>query len=182
MDSKVNDKFLIWLNKMYGTNGEVKSTRGTVHDYLGITFDLSEKGKVKVDIIDYMIAMVDDFFTKFKPDDTAPNPVAEDLFAEGTTDDLYTQQAAEYHTFVANGLFSCKLFSPDIRPTISALSKRVKIPIGMIGTNYTDCFDTLMEQETTDLFYLPITFTSSSGTWTQLLLCIQNLRVVPVLI
>ena len=61
MDSKVNDKFLIWLKKMYGTNGEVKSTRGTVHDYLGITFDLSEKGKVKVDMIDYMIAMVDDF-------------------------------------------------------------------------------------------------------------------------
>ena len=74
VDSKFNDTFSIWLNKMHGTHGEVKSTRGTVHDYLGMTFDLSEKWKVKVDMIDYMAAMVDDFSTKFKPDDTAQNP------------------------------------------------------------------------------------------------------------
>ena len=41
VDSKEDRKFLIWLNKMYGTHGEVKSTRGTVHDYLGMAFDFS---------------------------------------------------------------------------------------------------------------------------------------------
>ena len=39
-------------------------------------------------MIDYMDAMVDDFTTKFKPDDTAQAPAAEGLFAEGTTYDL----------------------------------------------------------------------------------------------
>ena len=76
VDIKLNNKFLIWLNKIYGTHGEVKVTRGTVHNFLGMTSDLSEKGKVKVDIIDYMAAMVDGFSTKFKPYDTAPNPAA----------------------------------------------------------------------------------------------------------
>ena len=43
VDGIVNDDFLIWLNKMYGTHDELKSTCGTVHDYLGTTFDFSEK-------------------------------------------------------------------------------------------------------------------------------------------
>ena len=51
-------------------------------------------------MIDYISAMVNDFPTKFKQDDTAPNPAAEDLFAEDTTDDLDTQQAAKYHIFI----------------------------------------------------------------------------------
>ena len=105
VDRKVNDNFLICLNKIYETHGEVKSTCGTVHDYLGMTFDFSEKGKVKVDMIDHMAAMFDDFSTKFKPDDTAPNPAAEDSFAEVTADDLDTQQASEYNTFFAKGVF-----------------------------------------------------------------------------
>ena len=100
VDRKVNDKILMWLNKMYGNHGEVKATRGTVHDYLGMTSDFSEKGKVEVDMIDYMATMVDDFSTKFKLDDTTPDPTAEDFFSEGTTDDLDTQQAAEYHTII----------------------------------------------------------------------------------
>ena len=81
MDSKVNDNFLMWLNNIYRTHGEVKSTCGTFHDYLGMTFNLSEKGKVKVYMIDYMVEMVNDLSAKFKPYDTAHNPAAEDLFA-----------------------------------------------------------------------------------------------------
>ena len=54
---------------MYGGYGEVKATRGKVHDYLGMTFDFSEPGKLKLDMIDYMKAMVDDFSINFKPTD-----------------------------------------------------------------------------------------------------------------
>jgi hypothetical protein len=39
VDSKVNDKFEVWLNKMYGAHGKVKTTRGKIHDYLGMVFD-----------------------------------------------------------------------------------------------------------------------------------------------
>ena len=107
-DKRVNDRFLEWLNKMYGGYGEVKGTRGYIHDYLGMTFDFSEKGKVKVDMIDYVSAMVDDFPIKFKPNDTAPTPAAEDLFAEGTGEKLDKECKENFHTFVAKGLFACK--------------------------------------------------------------------------
>ncbi|MGC8483977.1 MAG: hypothetical protein ACP5OE_10090, partial [Thermodesulfobium sp.] len=55
VDAKVNDKFEIWLNKMYGSHGKVKTTRGKVHDYLGMVFDFSEEGKVKVDMSNILL-------------------------------------------------------------------------------------------------------------------------------
>ena len=54
-----------------------------MHDYLGMTFDFSEDGKVKVDMKDYMAKMVDDFSIKFGPDEVAPTQHTEDLFTEG---------------------------------------------------------------------------------------------------
>ena len=38
VEKKANDELLEWLNDMYGKHGEVKAVRGTVHDYLGMTF------------------------------------------------------------------------------------------------------------------------------------------------
>ena len=128
MNSKVNTKFLKWLNNMYGTHGEVKATRGPIHDYLGMRFDFSEKGKVKIDMIDYMCAMVDEFSTKFKPTDTAPNPAADDLFNKGTSNPLDMDKADEFHTFVAKGLFACRRARPDTHHVIAALCTRVKNP------------------------------------------------------
>ena len=128
VDSKVNDKFLKWLNEMYGGHGEVKATRGKIHDYLGMTFDFSEKGIVKVDMIDYMAAMVDDFSTKFEPDDVAPNPAAEDLLTVGDSEDLEKEQADEFHTLIAKGLWACKRARPDIHEATTALSTRVRNP------------------------------------------------------
>jgi hypothetical protein len=128
MDPRTNDEFEVWLNKMYGDHGPVTTTRGNVHDYLGMTFDFSVKGKVMIDMIDYMERMVDDFSTVFKPSDTAPTPAAEDLFAAGDGDDLEKQRSEEYHTFVAKGLFACKRARPDIHPAIAVLCTRVKKP------------------------------------------------------
>ena len=128
VDKKVNNRFLKWLNKMYGKYGEVKATRGHKHDYLGMTFDFSEKGKVKIDMIDYMAAMVDDFSTEFKPNDKVSCPAGDDLFNVGTSKPLDADKAAEFHTFVAKGLLACKRARPDIHPTIAALCTRVKQP------------------------------------------------------
>jgi hypothetical protein len=126
LDPQVNDEFLKWLNKMYGNYGEVKATRGKIHDYLGMTFDFSEEGKVKIDMIDYINSMVDDFPVKIEG--TAPTPAAEDLFAEGSSEKLIKHDAENFHTFVAKGLFACKRARPDIHTTIAALCTRVKSP------------------------------------------------------
>ena len=128
VDARVNDLFLIWLNKMYGKHGEVKATRGDVHDYLGMIFDYSEPGTVQVDMIDYVKGMLDDFSIKFADDETAPTPAASDLFEEGNGPKIDQARAEEFHTFVAKGLFLCKRARPDILPVIATLCTRVKEP------------------------------------------------------
>jgi hypothetical protein len=60
-NSQVNDAFLGWLNEMYGNHGEVKATRGKIHDYLGMVFDFSMPGEVVISMIDYMKKIVDEF-------------------------------------------------------------------------------------------------------------------------
>ena len=52
-DKTVNTDFLKWLNQKYGEYGEVKATRGNIHDYLGMKLDFSSKGKVKIDMTEY---------------------------------------------------------------------------------------------------------------------------------
>ncbi len=128
VEPKVNDEFLKWLNDMHGKHGEVKATRGDCHDHLGMNFDFSEKGKVKLDMIKYVENMVDEFSVKFGPDDSVSSPAADDLFAKGKGSELDPARAQEFHTFVAKGLFACKRARPDIQPTIAALCTRVKSP------------------------------------------------------
>jgi hypothetical protein len=91
-------------------------------------FDFSEKRKVKINMINYMGAMVDNFPIKFKSTDTTPTPAAEDLFTEGESKDLDIKRAESFHTFIAKGLFACKCARPDIHPKIAVLCTRVKKP------------------------------------------------------
>jgi hypothetical protein len=126
VDPKVNDDFLAWLNSKYGHYGEVKATRGKIHDYLGMTLDYSEPGKVKIGMIDYITKMVEEFPIKFEPDETAPSPHTDDLFAEGTSSHLDKKRAEEFHTAVAKGIFACKRARPDIQQVIAYLCTRVR--------------------------------------------------------
>ena len=125
----VNDDFLKWLNKKYGNHGEVKATRGKTHDYLGMVFDFNQKGKVTVDMTEYVQAMVDEVRDEVKEDDKAPTPSTEDLFhVKEDSPPLSKQQSERFHTLVAKGLFACKRARPDINTTITGLCTRVKAP------------------------------------------------------
>ena len=42
-DPKVNNLFIEWLSEKYGKLGDVKATRGKVHEYLGMTLDFLRK-------------------------------------------------------------------------------------------------------------------------------------------
>ncbi|MGC9161842.1 reverse transcriptase domain-containing protein, partial [Acidithiobacillus sp.] len=79
VDTKVNDNFEKWLNKMYGAHGEVKTTRGKDYDYLGMVFDFSQEGQVKVDMVDYISNMVEEFAMNLKPTDTVPTPASDNI-------------------------------------------------------------------------------------------------------
>jgi hypothetical protein len=126
VDSKVNDDFRVWLNKLYGKHGEVTATRGPIHEYLGMTFDFSKKGKLTVSMAEYMKKLVDEFPIKITK--TAHSPAGEDLFAEGKGPLLDAEKAKIFHTWVAKALFACKRARPDIHVAVTLLCTRVKNP------------------------------------------------------
>jgi hypothetical protein len=126
VDPKVNDKFLEWLNKMYGSHGEVKATRGKVHEYLGMTFTFRDDGKVEISMVDYINRLVDEFPVKITK--TAPTPAADDLFAEGKGAKLDSKLGKILHTWAAKALFACKRARPDIHTAVTLLCTRVKSP------------------------------------------------------
>jgi len=128
VDKKVNDELAVWLNDMYGEHGSVKVHCGKVHNHLGMVFDFTTPGKVMVDMSDYVEDMLEEFPIKFKPNESAATPATDDLFSAGTSKDLSPQQAEEFHTFVAKGLFLCKQAHPDLHTTIAVLCTRVKYP------------------------------------------------------
>jgi hypothetical protein len=129
VDPKVNDDLHKWLNKMYGTYGEVKCTRGKVHDYLGMTFDLSLTGVCQVDMSDYINSMCDDFITDTgKELGKAKCPAPADLLDRGKGDPLEPRLADLFHTYVMKGMYACKRARPDIHPAVAILCTRVRDP------------------------------------------------------
>jgi len=127
-EAQINTNFQKWLNLKYGNHGEVKCTRGKVHDYLGMTLDFTKDGEVAVDMADYVVSMVDEspFSIGSK---AAPTPAGEDLFAQDEKSPLLSEKKkTEFHTLVAKGLFVCRRARPDIHTTIAALCTRVQAP------------------------------------------------------
>ena len=125
-DPKVNDDFLLWLNKMYGEHGEVTATRGKTHDYLGMAFTYEDDGKAIVSMADYMSDLVDEF--PYRITKKAPTPATEDLFTAGEGDPLVSEEAKTFHTWVAKALFACKRARPDIHLATTYLCTRVQHP------------------------------------------------------
>ena len=96
VDPKVNDRFLVWLNKMYGHYGKVVATRGKVHDYLGMVFDFTEPGTLILDMVDYVEKMLEEFSMDLSEDDKEEYPASSDLFKEGTGE-LEFSKKKEFH-------------------------------------------------------------------------------------
>ena len=84
-------------------------------------FDFSEKGKVKIDMIDYISKMIDEFSVKFKESDFAVTPASDDLFNIDESEVLNKDKREEFHTFVAKCLFACKRARPDLHTATIAL-------------------------------------------------------------
>ena len=126
VDSTVNDEFHNWLNTMYGKYGAVKAVRGKRHDYLAIILDYSEPGVLKVDMVDYVKAMVDEFPQELK---ACKLPWDDKLFkVDKNSKKLMKPQAEQFHTFVAKALFVTKRARGDIMPAVAFLTTRVKEP------------------------------------------------------
>jgi hypothetical protein len=126
VDPDVNTKFGRWLTEKYG---DCKEHRGKHHEYLGMDFDYSEKGKVKVRMIPYLQNILDDF-----PEEiigTKTTPAANYLFKVrdvSQTTKLPEEQAAAFHRTTAKLVFVQARARRDIQTPTAFLTTRVKSP------------------------------------------------------
>ena len=131
VDPKVIDGFIKWLKDKYEDKeiGLLKATHGKIHNYLGMNLDYTEEGIVKIDMIDYVKAMVKDFPVDLSRYKKVSSPAAQHIFKvreDGIK--LDENKAKIFHNMVARGLFLTKRARGDIHPTISFLMTRVSKP------------------------------------------------------
>jgi hypothetical protein len=124
----VIDSILDDLNKQFGTSKKpLAATTGDIHDYLGITIDYSETGKVIFTMYDYL----EDILAEM-PDDMnggAPTPASDNLFdVDDESPPLNDKESDFFHRTTARLLFAAKRARPDLQVAVAYLCTRVKCP------------------------------------------------------
>jgi hypothetical protein len=126
VESEVVDEILRLLNVRYGTQAPLTVTRGTVHDYLGMTIDYSIKGKVMIKMDDYVDKVLE--ASRDDMNGVATSPAADHLFEVNQVDPalLDEEDGNYFHTMTAKLLFLSKRARPDIQQAVAFLTTRVK--------------------------------------------------------
>jgi hypothetical protein len=127
-DPKVVNGVLDQLQGRYGKESPLTVTRGKVHNYLGMTIDYSEDGKVHFTMFDYIMNMLVDLPADM--DGEAATPASAHLFQvnEKDPEKLDEDLAQLYHHNVAKLLFLSRRARPDIQTLVAFLCTRVKAP------------------------------------------------------
>jgi hypothetical protein len=127
VESEVVTEFLTWIKMKYGKIGEVKITRGKIHEYLGMKLNYTEEGKFTIDMVEYITKMVVEYFKETKPRKVS-SPWTDNLFKVTPAEPLNWKCAEKFHSTTAQGLFACKRARPDIATAIAFLTTRVQNP------------------------------------------------------
>jgi hypothetical protein len=121
---QVLTNMLTWLESKYG---ELRTTRGKVHSYLGMNMDFSKPGEVIITMIDYLKETVNNFPEIIEG--IVTSPAGAHLFdINDQAKKLDDEMAQHFHTAVAKLLWICKRARPDIHTAIAFLSRRTKEP------------------------------------------------------
>jgi hypothetical protein len=127
VDEAVNTELIKLLESEFGKEAPLTITRGKVHDYLGMTLDYTEDGKVKIRMEDYVEKMLADLPEDADMDGESPTPAANHLFQVNDKQPKVDEKKAQlFHTYVAKSLFLCKRARPDIQTAVAFLATRVK--------------------------------------------------------
>ena len=102
--------------------GHVTLHEGTVHNYVGMVFDYSVVGELKVN----MTAYEDGCVEVMGITSTSTTPAAESLFKIDDKELLGDKEQTKFHSFVARLLYLAKRTRPDILLPIAFLTTRVK--------------------------------------------------------
>jgi hypothetical protein len=122
---EVNTNIINKINDEFGKESPLTITRGKIHDYLGMALDYSEKGKVKIKMLDYIDKIIADLPANM--DGEAPSPTANHLFTVNDDQTKVGEKKAQFfHAYVAKTLFLCKQAISDLQTAVALFSKRVK--------------------------------------------------------
>lgn len=119
IDQQLIDSLQTYLNSVYP---ETKSSTGPIVNYLGMCFDYSTAGEVRIT----MEHCVQDILASYGPVSAKPTPAASTLFdvrelAEKATE----EQRKVFHTHVAKMLYLAKRVRPECLTAVSFLATRV---------------------------------------------------------
>ena len=122
------DNFIQWIRNEYEDFTKVKPSRGKVHDYLAMTLDFTEAGKVKIKMENYVKKMYNEFpYQEELGNKKTSTPASATLFKVNIDCDKLNKGKAEvFHTWVAKALFLSKRSRWDIILTVAFLCTRVK--------------------------------------------------------
>ena len=121
----MNTEVIAMINNEFGKEAPITITRGKIHDYLGMTLDYTEAGKVKIKMLDYVTKMLADLPPEM--DGEALTPAANHLFSVDDDQTKVDEQKAQFfHTYVAKTLFLCKRARPDLQTAVAFLCTRVQ--------------------------------------------------------
>jgi hypothetical protein len=128
IDPEVVTEVIDLLESQFGKEAPLTVARGKVHEYLGMTIDYTEKGKVKFSMAEYIKGMLNEL-----PDDLgdgeAPTPASKYLFdVDKNAEKLDSTNADLFHHNTAKLLFLCKRARPDIQTAVAFLCTRVQFP------------------------------------------------------
>ena len=122
------DEFISMMEAEFGEDSPLSVSHGPIQQYLGMTLDFSERGKVVVKMDDYVRTMLNDAPSSM--DGKAATPAAAHLFKINTVDPKPLDQARKdlFVHLVMQGLYLSQRGRPDIRTAISFLCSRLKCP------------------------------------------------------
>jgi hypothetical protein len=126
-DPKEVTKFGEWLSKTYGVSVAVHRVK--VHDYLGMIFDFLKKGKVMINMIEYLKNIINNFPKEIIA--TRTSPAADHLFIvrnPSLVTPLPEEQARAFHHAAAQLLFLSARARRDVQPATAFLTTRVRRP------------------------------------------------------
>ena len=123
----VVEDIIAHLNKKFGKESPLTTSRGKVLEYLGLTLDYSERGKVKISMYDYIRKIVEE-----SPEDMqgiAKTPASSHLFLTNPDCKKLPENMAQlFHHITAKLLYLCKRTRQDIQTAVAFLCTRVKSP------------------------------------------------------
>ena len=103
---------------------DVKLNSGTAHSYLGMSFDFSVEGSVRLSMSHYIATLL----AEYEVTGVAVTPAEEWLFDVRNAELLSDAERESFHSAVAKLLFLSKRVRPDIQTAVSFLTTRVQKP------------------------------------------------------